>query len=68
MLSWLKNNRFCGLRVGNYTLATRLNDRGIDLKLIQMLLRHEDENQTLDYIEPNMKRIRFALKEIYSDL
>lgn len=53
---------------GRRTLATRLSDRGVDIGLIQHILGHSDEDQTVDYIEPNENRVRGILKNIYGEL
>jgi integrase len=52
---------------GRRTLATRLDARGVDDGLIQAILGHGDKNQTMDYIAPNLKKIRAAMAGIYRD-
>ena len=50
---------------GRRTMATRMDARGVDVKLIQLILGHSDENQTMDYIEPRLEQIRKAMAGIY---
>jgi integrase/recombinase XerD len=52
---------------GRRTLATRLDARGVDDGLIQAILGHGDKNQTMDYIAPNLTKIRAAMAGIYRD-
>lgn len=50
---------------GRRTFATRLADRGVDIRYIQYLLGHKVEQQTLAYIDSNEKRLRNILKSVY---
>lgn len=52
---------------GRRTLATRLNARGISDDIIQDILGHSCKNQTMDYIEPDLKKIEFALSTIFKE-
>ena len=52
---------------GRRTLATRLNARGISDDIIQDILGHSSKNQTMDYIEPDLKKIEFALSAIFKE-
>lgn len=53
---------------GRRSLATMMNRNGYDLKLIQMILDHEDEEMTLEYIEPWQERINYAYDNICRDI
>lgn len=55
---------------GRRTMATRMNARGIDERLIQMVLGHQELNQTMDYIDPDLDldRIEAALMNLYKPL
>ena len=49
------------------TLASRLNARGISDDVIQDILGHANTNQTMDYIEPNLKKLEFAIRSVYDN-
>lgn len=51
---------------GRRSIATRMNSNGYDLKLIQKILGHEDEEMTLGYIDPDMDMIDRALKNLWA--
>jgi len=53
---------------GRRTFATRLDARGVDETLIQMLLGHGEINQTMNYIDPRIEEIKKALGRIYPGL
>jgi len=50
---------------GRRSIATRMNSQGYDLKLIQKILGHEDEEMTLGYIDPDMNLIDKAFKNLW---
>lgn len=50
---------------GRRSLATLMDHKGYDLDLIQKILGHEDEEMSLKYIDPNMERIDFAMKNLW---
>jgi integrase len=50
---------------GRRSFATRLAERGIDLKPIQLLLGHKTEQQSLAYIDSDVTKGRTILKTIY---
>ena len=52
---------------GRRTLASRLNARGISDDVIQDILGHANINQTMDYIEPNLKKLEFAIRSVYDN-
>lgn len=52
---------------GRRTFATRLDAKGTDNELIQTILGHGDRNQTMDYIAPNLSKIRHAMAGIYRE-
>ncbi len=51
---------------GRRSLATLMDHKGYDLDLIQKILGHEDEEMSLEYIDPNMDRIDSAMKTLWS--
>jgi len=51
---------------GRRSLATLMDHKGYDLDLIQKILGHEDEEMSLEYIEPSMGRIDSAMKNLWS--
>jgi integrase/recombinase XerD len=50
---------------GRRSLATLMDHQGYDLDLIQMILGHEDEEMSLEYIDPCIGRIDFAMKNLW---
>jgi len=50
---------------GRRSIATKMDRKGYDLKLIQKILGHEDEGMTLEYIDPDMDRIDAAYKNLW---
>lgn len=50
---------------GRRSIATKMDRKGYDLKLIQKILGHEDEEMTLEYIDPDMDRIDAAYKNLW---
>ena len=52
---------------GRRTLATRLNAKGISDFVIQDILGHANINQTMDYIDPDLKKLEFAISSVYKD-
>jgi len=50
---------------GRRSLATLMDHKGYDLDLIQKILGHEDEEMSLEYIDPNMGRIDSAMKSLW---
>lgn len=50
---------------GRRTLATRLDERNIEDVVKQLLLRHKDINQTMDYIDPSDKLSEQGMKNIF---
>jgi len=53
---------------GRRSIATIMDRKGFDLKLIQKILGHEDEEMSLEYIDPDMKSIDNAYKSIWGGL
>jgi integrase len=53
---------------GRRTLATWLDRKGYDLELIQLILGHRNPDMTLEYIDPNLPRIKAAFQSIWSGL
>lgn len=53
---------------GRRTMATRMDARGIDPGLVQLILGHSEKNQTMDYIEPHLPHIRKAMAAIYQGI
>jgi len=51
---------------GRRSLATLMDKNNFDLQLIQRILGHEDEEMTLEYIDPDMNRIDAAFKTLWS--
>lgn len=51
---------------GRRTLATWLDRKGYDLELIQLILGHENPDMTLEYIDPDLPRIKAAFQSIWS--
>lgn len=49
---------------GRRTLATWLDRKGCDLELIRYILNHEDPEMTIEYIDPSLKRIEEAYKNL----
>jgi len=49
---------------GRRTLATWLDRKGCDLELIRYILNHEDPEMTIEYIDPDEKRILEAYKNL----
>lgn len=50
---------------GRRSLACLMDRKGYDLKLIQKILGHEDEEMSLQYIDPDMDRIGAAMKNLW---
>lgn len=50
---------------GRRTLATWLDRKGYDLELIQLILGHENPEMTLEYIDPDLPRIKAAFQSIW---
>ena len=50
---------------GRRSIATNMDSKGYDLKLIQKILGHEDEEMTLEYIDPDMDCINAAYKNLW---
>lgn len=50
---------------GRRSLATLMDHKGYDLELIQKILGHEDEEMSLEYIDPSMGRIDSAMKTLW---
>lgn len=50
---------------GRRSLATLMDHKGYDLDLIQKILGHEDEEMSLEYIDPSMGRIDSAMKNLW---
>lgn len=53
---------------GRRTLATWLDRKGYDLELIQLILGHRNPDMTLEYIDPDLPRIKAAFQSIWSGL
>jgi len=53
---------------GRRTLATLMNRADYDLELIQRILGHSDPEMSLEYIDPWMKRIEHAYKNLWKGL
>jgi len=53
---------------GRRSLATMMNRANYDLELIQRILGHSDPEMTLIYIDPWMKRIDYAMKNLWKDV
>lgn len=51
---------------GRRTLATWLDRKGYDLELIQLILGHENPDMSLEYINPDLPRIKAAFQSIWS--
>jgi hypothetical protein len=51
---------------GRRTLVTWLDRKGYDLELIQLILGHRNPDMTLEYIDPDLPRIKAAFKSIWS--
>jgi integrase len=51
---------------GRRTLATWLDRKGYDLELIQLILGHRNPDMTLEYIDPDLPRIKAAFQSIWS--
>lgn len=51
---------------GRRTLATWLDRKGYDLELIQLILGHRNPDMTLEYIDPDLPRIKSAFQSIWS--
>jgi len=50
---------------GRRSLATLMDRKDFDLELIQRILGHEDPDMTLVYIDPWLKRIEYAYKNLW---
>ncbi len=50
---------------GRRSIATLMDRKNYDLKLIQKILGHEDEEMSLEYIDPDMDRIDAAFKSLW---
>jgi integrase len=50
---------------GRRTLATWLDRKGYDLELIQLILGHRNSDMTLEYIDPDLPRIKAAFQSIW---
>ena len=50
---------------GRRSLATLMDHKGYDLDLIQKILGHEDEEMSLEYIDPSASRIDIAMKNLW---
>lgn len=50
---------------GRRSLATKMDRMDFDLELIQRILGHSDSEITLTYIDPWMKRIEYAYKNLW---
>jgi len=53
---------------GRRTLATWLDRKGCDLELIQLILGHNSPDMTLEYIDPDLPRIKAAFQSIWSNV
>jgi len=53
---------------GRRTLSTRLHNRGVDDKLIQILLGHAEVNMTMSYVEPDVAKIKKGFKTLFAGL
>lgn len=53
---------------GRRTLATWLDRKGYDLELIQLILGHRNPDMTLEYIDPDLQRIKAAFQSIWSSV
>lgn len=51
---------------GRRTLATWLDRKGYGLELIQLILGHRNPDMTLEYIDPDLPRIKEAFQSIWS--
>jgi len=51
---------------GRRSLATLMDHKGYDLDLIQKILGNEDEEMSLDYIDPSLGCIDSAMKTLWS--
>lgn len=54
----------CSSHSGRRSLASMMNRKGYDLDLIRRILGHEDDDMTLEYIEPWQERINIAYDNI----
>jgi len=50
---------------GRRTLATWLDRKGYGLELIQLILGHRNADMTLEYIDPDLPRIKAAFQSIW---
>ena len=50
---------------GRRTLATWLDRKGYNLELIQLILGHENPEMSLEYIDPDLPRIKAAFHSIW---
>jgi len=51
---------------GRRSIASLMDHKGYDLELIQKILGHEDQEMSIEYIEPDMERIDKAFKTIWA--
>lgn len=50
---------------GRRSIASLMDHKGYDLGLIQKILGHQDQEMSLEYIDPDMKRIDIAFKALW---
>lgn len=51
---------------GRRSLATWMDEKGVELETIQKILGHESPDMTLEYIDPNLDRIKEAFNKTLS--
>lgn len=57
-----------GSHAGRRSLATWMDEKGIELETIQKILGHETPDMTLEYIDPNLDRIKTAFSKTLSGI
>ena len=57
-----------GTHAGRRTLATWLDQKGVELDTIQRILGHSDPDITLEYIDPNFERINDAFQQSFKNI
>ncbi|WP_394222659.1 tyrosine-type recombinase/integrase [Alteromonas gracilis] len=59
-----------GTHAGRRTLATWLDQKGVELETIQRILGHSDPDMTLafEYIDPNFERINDAFQQSFKNI
>lgn len=57
-----------GTHAGRRTLATWLDQKGVELDTIQRILGHSDPDMTLEYIDPNFERINEAFQQSFKNI